>query len=419
MRAVNASISVSPPSYACRRWSSVPTTVARPIARRPAASGSSPSRSASSVVLPLPFRPRHRDAFPGREIEVDRTEPERTPLAHGPFERRDAVARSLRRGEREVEPPRLVRLLDVLDPLQRPLGLPHLSRERLRAAPVGAARGVREEAAAGPRLVAPRVQERLHLAAPLLRVGEGGVLPLARQFARCRVLAPPAGVLLDPAGPRVDLRDPRHGPVEEDAIVRDDREAACEAVDEALEPVEPVEVEVVRRLVEQQHVEAREQDRGQPRPCGLTAGERRRLLFERDGEPELGAGRACPGLEVGTAERKEALERGRVGVGAPGGGVPLDSRLRLGDAGAPRQVREQRLAGTPVVLLRQVADGQRRRRSLDATLVRLVEPREQPEQRRLAGAVGADEPEPRARPESQVDMVENGAGAERTDDAVE
>ena len=99
--------------------------------------------------------------------------------------------------------------------------------------------------------------------------------------------------------------------------------------------------------------------------------------------------------------------------------MPLDACLGVGHAGTPGEVGEQCLPGAAVVLLRQVADGERRRRPLDAPLVRLVEPREQTEQRRLAGPVGADEPEPGARAERQVDVVENGAGAERTDDAVE
>ena len=201
--------------------------------------------------------------------------------------------------------------------------------------------------------------------------------------------------------------------------MRDDGEAAGKAVDEALEPVEPVEVEVVRRLVEEEHVEAREQDRRQPGAGGLAAGERRRLPLERDRKPELGADRAGPRLEVRPAEREEALERGRVGVRLPLGRVPGDVRLGGGDAGAAGEVGEQRLARTAVGLLRQVADGQRRGRPLDAALVRLVEPGEQPEQGRLAGPVGADETQPRAGAERQVDAVENGAGAERADDAVE
>ena len=97
----------------------------------------------------------------------------------------------------------------------------------------------------------------------------------------------------------------------------------------------------------------------------------------------------------------------------------LDGGLRVGDARAPREIVEQRLAGPAIVLLRQVADGQRVGRPLDGARVRLVEAGREPEQRRFARPVGADEAEPGARPERQIDAVENGTGAERTDDACE
>ena len=191
---------------ACRRPSSGRACVSPPT------SGSSPSSSASSVVLPLPFRPVTATRSPGARSRSIGPSLNVAALADGACERGDAVARPLGGGERELEPPRLVRLLDVLDPLQRTLGLAHLPRQRLRPAPVRPARRVREEHAARARLVAAGVQERLHLAAPFLCVGEGRVLPLPRELARGRELAPAAGVLLDAAGPRVDLRDPRRPP---------------------------------------------------------------------------------------------------------------------------------------------------------------------------------------------------------------
>ena len=117
------------------------------------------------------------------------------------------------------------------------------------------------------------------------------------------------------------------------------------------------------------------------------------------------------------AQREEALERGGVCVRAPLGRVPLHRRFGVGDAGASREVAEQRLPRPAVVLLRQVADRQRGGRTLDRALVRLVEPGREAEQRRLAGAVRADEAEPRARAERQVDAIEHGVGAERADDA--
>ena len=68
-----------------------------------------------------------RDALTGCEVEVDRAEPEGAALSDRTFQRRDAITLALRRGEREVQLPRLVRLLDSLDPLQRALRLTHLA----------------------------------------------------------------------------------------------------------------------------------------------------------------------------------------------------------------------------------------------------------------------------------------------------
>ena len=56
--------------------------------------------------------------------------------------------------------------------------------------------------------------------------------------------------------------------------MRHDRNATRDRRHELLEAIEPLEVEVVRRFVEQEHVEAREEDRGEGHTRGLTARER-------------------------------------------------------------------------------------------------------------------------------------------------
>ena len=94
--------------------------------------------------------------------------------------------------------------------------------------------------------------------------------------------------------------------------MRDDDEGALVRVDERLEPPEPVEVEVVRRLVEEQDVEPREQDRRERRAGCLAAREPSGVRMDADFQPELGAGRASAGLEVAAAEREERLQRGGV-----------------------------------------------------------------------------------------------------------
>ena len=95
----------------------------------------------------------------------------------------------------------------------------------------------------------------------------------------------------------------------------DDHAPPAVSADEALEPVEAGEVEVVGRLVEQEHVEAGQQDRGQRGPGRLAARQRGQVHVEPvDREAEVVAHRAGPGLEVGAAERQVAVEGGGVGV---------------------------------------------------------------------------------------------------------
>src|SRR5262249_27583892 len=98
-----------------------------------------------------------------------------------------------------------------------------------------------------------------------------------RPRAGRRVVAPGTRVLVHPARLRLELDDARDGPVEERAIVRDEHHACGELVEKTLEPCEPVEVEIVRRLVEEKDVEPGEQDRGERGARRLAAGEGRHL----------------------------------------------------------------------------------------------------------------------------------------------
>ena len=312
-RAVNASSSVSSPSYAARRWSSVPTTVARPSVARARGERQLAEQEREQRRLAAAVPARHRDALAGREVEVDRAEPERRPA-------RRRRPRARRRGRRAAAPRRArgaaptartaSRRARSARATARP-GAPSPTAPACRAgrSRPSRARGSRRPRApgCGGRGAAPPPRG----AAPARRRRPRTAARRASSRAAAYSLQPPA-YSLDAAGPRSISAIRVDRPVEEDAVVRDDDEPAREPVDEALEPVEPVEVEVVRRLVEQEHVEARQQDRRQRGPRRLAAGERRRLLVERDGEPELGARRARPRLEIAAAEREEALERGRV-----------------------------------------------------------------------------------------------------------
>jgi hypothetical protein len=206
-----------------------------PTVRDPDASGSSPSRAFSSVVLPEPLRPR---------IAIGDRAPH--PCHH--------VAASPCRRELETQLPRGPRLLDALEPAELlGGGLLDVLRLLLLAA-----------LAVATVLPLPHAASLL-LEAPALGLvpGVGLLVPRSPRLALCGVVAPAAGV--DARPPRLGLElDHRRHPLEEGPVVRDRHDSAAVRVDEALEQLERGEVEVVGRLVEQEHVGVRGQDRLQP-----------------------------------------------------------------------------------------------------------------------------------------------------------
>ena len=147
---------------------------------------------------------------------------------------------------------------------------------------------------------------------------------------------------------------------------------------EPLEPVEPGEVEVVGRLVEQEDVEPREQDRRDRGPRRLAAREAcDRLVESRCRQPDVGHDLADAGVEVRRPEREPAFEADRVrvvGARLVGGerGRCADERVvRSGDARTPVQQLAHRLAVSPFDFLGQVAHGRRRRREAYRSVVGL------------------------------------------------
>ena len=160
---------------------------------------------------------------------------------------------------------------------------------------------------------------------------------------------PASGELAGPVAVLVELDDAGDAPVEEGPVVRHHHHRTGDAVDEGLELVEPGEVEVVGGLVEQQHVVARQQDRGQRGPGRLPARQRGDMAWSRRGspatpapveEPDRGADLRGPHLDVVAPEGEEAVERigvgiERIGVGGQRLGAAGRARGRLGDPGAP------------------------------------------------------------------------------------
>jgi hypothetical protein len=216
----------------------------------------------------------------------------------------------------------------------------------------------------------------------------------------------------------VELEHARDRALQERAVVRDDHRAARPLGDEPLQPGEAVEVEVVGRLVEQQDVEAREQDRGQRRARGLPTGEPDGLPVEQRGiQPEVAQDRLRPLLQVGAAEREPCLERlgvavpraGRVGRQVARGG--LHACVGDRDPGAPGEVVLEPLAGRSVGLLRQVAGGPGGQ--LHVTAVGAIQPGEQAQQRRLPGSVRTDDAEHVAGRDRDRHAGEDSGGAVR------
>ena len=207
---------------------------------------------------------------------------------------------------------------------------------------------------------------------------------------------------LEPAAGR-QLVDAIDDGVEEAAVVRDHEQGAVVRAEEPLEPGEAVGVEVVGRLVEQQHLRVLQQRRGQQRAGLLAAREPRERavagqVVDREPVPDLvGAGLGGPGVRgLG------ALEGVRVAVEVAG---LAERGERL--AGLPERVVEQRVERRVARgrLLRQVADARGRR---DRSAVGVLAARQQAQQRRLARAVGADEAGSLAGVEGQREPIEEG-----------
>ena len=165
--------------------------------------------------------------------------------------------------------------------------------------------------------------------------------------------------------------------------MRDHDERAGPGVEEVLEDVEGVDVEVVGRLVEEQHVGLDQQQLEQLEAPPLAAGQ----VAEPRGEPVAGEAEALQQrgggdlLAVeGLADPPDRLDRRQ----HPRLGVDLVERLR-----------EVLHLDRPALL--HPADVGRER------------PGDQRQQRRLAGAVDADDPDPVARPDAPGGVVEQHA----------
>ena len=229
------------------------------------------------------------------------------------------------------------------------------------------------------------------------RIGQRLVLELAR-LGRL-VGAEAAGVAAQLAA--VQFEDAGRDRVEEGAVVRDQDDRAGEARQQVLQPDDRLQVEVVGRLVEQQHIGRGRQRLRQRHALLQPAGKlvdhpvgRQLQALERLGDTLL-PGPAAQRLDA--ALQRIQILAGRMRL------VALAQRLGLGHADAHRL--EHRRARRELRLLRDVMAPQALL-ELQQPVVRALQPGEDLQQRGLAGAIAADQAEALARLERHRRVVE-------------
>jgi hypothetical protein len=111
----------------------------------------------------------------------------------------------------------------------------------------------------------------------------------------------------------IEFEHPGHRARKELAVVADEHDSAAQAAHERFETFETVEVEIVGGFVEQNDVEARQEQRGQSDARRLTAGQRGHQRFGHVGVGEFQAEIREHGgdalVEVGGAAREPAVQR--------------------------------------------------------------------------------------------------------------
>jgi len=189
----------------------------------------------------------------------------------------------------------------------------------------------------------------------------------------------------------------------------DHDERAPERLEELLEPGDRLQVEVVRRLVEQEEIGRPQQHPGEQDAHAPAAGEvLERLAEPGRRDPEPGEDRPRPGLHLLAtlnlpAVPQLAVRRGEGGSLRVVRGEPCQSLLGRGDLrleaeelGRPLEDRSQDLVALDLLhLLREVGDSQALG-AQDRPVVGLVQAGEHPQNRGLADPVRSDERQARA-----------------------
>ena len=252
----------------------------------------------------------------------------------------------------------------------------------------------------------PLAGDRLGVALGVLRRPGVALLPLAVVGAVVAAERGQAAV--------AQLPDPGHGRVEERPVVGGDEQRAAASPEVLLDPLERADVEMVRRLVEEQQVRVGDDEPGE-RGAGLLAARQRRRRPDPVARLESQAGQRLVDALVDGVPAEDLELVLEVGVAAL-----LDAMLLLVSGELGRDRVEMRRAGPDRgpevgrgherrVEVRLLGEQAERQPALpgDLAAVGLVDAGGDPEQRRLAGAVRPDEPDAVADRDRRRDRVED------------
>ena len=215
------------------------------------------------------------------------------------------------------------------------------------------------------------------------------------------------------------LEDARGDAVEEVSVMRDDQDPAGVILEEALEPLDHVDVEVVRRLVEEEEVRLAQERLRQADARLLAAGEMRDVLLKVllcEAEAEGHAADAA--LVVVAAEQFEALDDLAVGAHrllcVVDGNLLLERLLALAERDDIVKGAQELLVERPcaeVGLLLDIADSRRLIELYRAAVILLLA-EQAAHERRLAGTICPDKADLVAARDLETDIVEELVDAE-------
>ena len=337
--------------------------------------------------LPCTVRPHEREPIATANHEIDPGVDRRVAvrLVHG-FESEDDVAGTFRFGDPQPHPTsRFGRDLDPLDLLERLHAALDLPRFRC--------------------LVAEAFDEAFDL-------GDFAVLTALSRQELLAALLPLDQVaivvgLVEGEAACVEFGDSTHVPAQEGPVVRDHDRCSREARERLLEPFDRGKIEMVRRLVEEQHVRLREQELGEldtHEPAATERPERPLAVRGIEAEPGEDAFDARFALEASAVleERSRAvvalgdLRRNVGSLPAECGDLLLeasDLALELSESRLHgRDFLAHRALARGIDLLAEHSDPDPAGRAHLPRVGRLVSGGDA-EQRGLAGAVGSDEPD--------------------------